>query len=333
MNPTSNEKKLLNPKDWFYYPFPMPRYRNYDVLPELSKAYLYAMNPFTQEYYSLLNPTFLLETNLEVLANNVPTVFIRDGGLQLLTFFWQYPSPPSSIKSIIIDESLQFLIPKEWYKKVHLYKILPTNPPRTPKKKLLVYGVVMTNLCDENFIFAELDKIKVMSKTLKLDAEFYFHLKDDIFYWTQQNALISNVMKRVSDNFGPSIKFHDYKSIEKQDSFSDYYIYEINEKMLYADSWVLHHLLTKEAHLLNEKSSRDISMDKSLEWLDLSLTYGVLIKSSFEMKRLDKDAEETIKTLKEYTMKSPKKNAYWPEELPSFYRKLKSLYADAKSPS
>ncbi len=338
-NIQQDSKKDHEPKDWFYSNLPAPRVRTYNNLSHEDKCVFNVLHPFSQEYYSILTPLFLAESDIadpssaNFIFNNYDTLFVRDGLMTVWDFFIKNPKPHNKTKTILLDEQFSFAVPKAWYKKVYLCSTMNTKKPRRKKDKILVYINLITALDDIQFIKKELLAIKDEIPGHDLKLEFYINLKEDGFFWSPQSNIYSEFYHELFEIFGTDISFSCWTDLEKKGSFDNYYIYEINEGLFYSDSFVRFHLLSRGGHLFDTPTHEDLNEkqnenSKDEQWFDLSLTHGVLARSSFKLHEWTPEDQKRITKLQSFADQSTKHNAPWKKGSIEFSRKLKEIAAN-----
>ena len=232
--------KNLHPTSWFTTTLP-PQFGEKN--PNENKL-LQWIKDITCPYYSKLCPIFSCQISSPVQINKYEVVLLRDGFVPLMWFFKNNPTPNNFSCYFLVDYDFRDFIPLSWAKQIHFYRTQNTTPIKTPSR-LLITGLLSDSYLSQDYLE---HMVRLVRSNTKLAPEILVLYSHDPFYLNETqsyHALVYSISQ-----FGPMKKSWSVEDIKGHRDFSDYYLLDLNEKLLYSDSYIVHKLLKKGAQLL-----------------------------------------------------------------------------------
>lgn len=181
-----------------------------------------ALYPFSERFFSKVNPLLLFETERWTdVGNLLPVVLAKDGLYPLAKFFLQTPKPPTRCPIILLHEHFLSIVPKAWLGKILLYRHQMLGGERSFELPGKEEAIVIKGLVNSSFSSIEHKKqifSKVQADAAKSKKEIkvliYNLLRDDVFlsrsndehfhyHFEAQLSALPKARPIFSDNFSP----------------------------------------------------------------------------------------------------------------------------------
>lgn len=233
-------------------------------------------------YYSPLCPAFLNLFNNTSELNCFKSIMVRDGALGIHRFFFENPLPNKCRTKFLIHFSLSKMVPSPWIEQVEFYDHFYNIPSeKKEKEKLLLIVTIDKNHSLLEDVASFCKSIESMPTTPKkvecliLDSDNRDNEEENL------TGHSFNFIRSLSDalsSLGISdVSFVNWSTVENIPGLNEYVFYDFNKyNYLYADSYILHFLLTRGASPLLPMTPRK---EKKENVLYLSKNHGVQVLS------------------------------------------------------
>ncbi|MBH48874.1 MAG: hypothetical protein CME71_11965 [Halobacteriovorax sp.] len=226
-----------------------------DVYTRESLRRMWSMAPYSQSYFSVLNPLFssLLEDyNKKDLK--YPVVLIRDGLVDFLQHMFDNPVPTKNSQVYIFDQRLEPYLNNAWREKALFYSLYhrpnPSYKLPVAKKRLIISTIVNGAFVSSSRLEALLAQAKSFVSKHNLAVEVHLPVRENIFYdhAYQDDPAVFDLSKKFYDTFDHNIKFISDKKITMDSDFRDsYYLIPSDSNLCLSDNYLEHTLLMKGA--------------------------------------------------------------------------------------
>ena len=228
--------------------------------------------PFAQNYYSSLNPVFLLQL-MGHLDFNIQNVWqIRDGYEPLSHFFQIHPSPNEIRTKFLVRADLIQHVPREWSRYIGTYRVVSQAKPQRKHKVLIIGG------CSQTLHSVQALRNLDLGRLRNRDVEVYFPRKyfspdtDETHALRYATALVQAL--------GKTPKSLGWNQLQFKASFAGYEVVELSENRLLADNYLLHLTLSRGASVQTQ------SLTKNESFVPLSPYHGLAVNFNITPGRL-----------------------------------------------
>ena len=266
MENTSTKKENHSvPINWFSNQLPPIYYSNMVELAPAAQNFLKNLRPHTTCYYSRLTPIFSPQIKTPASLNKYEIISLRDGLIPLLWFFKQFPTPGPFNCYFLLHTKFQKIIPATWKDRCGLYNI---SGEVALRKKLLISALLIDDYSSTEYIsrFVDLIIAHIENSTT---VELYAPLTHNPFYRLAQANYVHFISLLEKNGIAIS-KVWQNEEIKACSNFEAYSIADLNEGLLYADNYLIHHFLSKGASLLFDKLTKEKLPATSTYQLELS---------------------------------------------------------------
>lgn len=216
---------------------------------------IWALAPYSDNYFSVLNPLFS-KVYLELVkkGHHFPVVLLRDGVIDLLEFVTKNPDPLVFEQRFMIHQKLSYVLPRAWLDQVMLFDFYhkPQNSFRikTLRKRLIISTIV-------NNFFISYDQIRVYFESLakfardqQLEVQLHFPIRENHYFknaYKDQNQAF-DISLIAFEIFGTQTKIISDKSLKSSSDFRDcYYAFIPEDRLCLSDNYLEHYLLINGA--------------------------------------------------------------------------------------
>ncbi len=229
-----------------------------------SQGFINFLWPASNKYYSPLNPVFVSELFSPEILERHHVWQIRDGLVPLMWFFKSTPEPYLTRQKLLIDSSFSPFVPTPWRKFCGTFEVESDKSMYKGKpEQLLFLGLPAEAYCSLEKVEEYLEKIvdivgatriRSMKKLgFMVGKHFGFGVQDNQSYYPEFITLMGDYLG--TKNF----EFLNWNTFESTVSFTGYDVFDFNEKLLSADSYLMHLVLQKGARLLEGWSRKSRS--------------------------------------------------------------------------
>ncbi len=218
-------------------------------------AKIWAMAPYSDNYYSILNPLFS-KVYLELIekGQQYPLVLLRDGALDLIEFVSQYSDPSVFDQKFIIHQSLSYALPELWLKNVMLFDYFyrPKHLFRLeiPRKRLIVSTIVNNAYIEPARAKEYFLKLNDFATANKLEVFLHLPIRENHYFtniYKDQNAAF-DLSLMAFDIFGTDTKIISDKALKSASDYRDsFYALIPMDRICLSDNYIEHYLLTNGA--------------------------------------------------------------------------------------
>ncbi|MBK24101.1 MAG: hypothetical protein CME70_08890 [Halobacteriovorax sp.] len=213
----------------------------------LDKKTLNYTRPHSEECFNPLGiDSFLFHFKKKDWFNFFPSLFVRDGLLSILHFFYVHPKPDGIKTILILPDTAGSFIPSEWQEQCLLYKI-QTHPLKEEvnRSELYLTTTVAAELYNDSNLKQQLDLAQKSQMSLK--GLFFRHEplgEEAVDTNDNRDFEFFNYLKNTIEN---NLELLDWRSLKSKD-LSKVSFLELNENNYwYNDSAVTHHFLSNGA--------------------------------------------------------------------------------------
>ncbi len=244
------------------------------------RQFLNAIWPSAISYDSPLCPIFLAEVSkIQVLAKR-PIWLIRDGLVPLSWFFEMHPKPPVGLKTrLFIAEKLSGYVPTAWRKLFGTYRLVSRTPSKRIRgaKKLFLASVVLESYCSRESLRQKCQEVRRLLGP-KIASEP--HLGFFPIHQELPSAFPSQFIIDICQTIPGTIQAIDWPKFNQSDSLQGYSLFEFNDDLICADSYLSHAVLTRGATLLNSEFHLDSinKIEKGCSYTELSPYHGMIVR-------------------------------------------------------
>jgi len=276
---TKNEVRSdLGGLDWFHTSLPSKQtgllIRNGAI-----EVFIQSMWPASIGYFSALNPIFVGDQQEFILMNRSDIWFLKDGIVPLMWFFKNHPKPKNFKSRLLVHEALASLVPAAWRHLTGTYRIDQVEPSSSFQRQgFLVVGKLMESNLSIAGLTRQVDAfIESLGTNRIKNGEILFFLPGGHGLSSKYYA---ECMVKLCNAFGPKISVLDWEQFESRESYKGFELLEINEKIFYADSFLMHLPLSKGATLHRSKTE-ETKMRAGETALRLSKYHQVIYNQNF----------------------------------------------------
>ena len=280
MESTSGQLSRSLQQDWFFAHADYIRQTRETPRPQEVQNFLGFLWPVALDYYSPLNPFFLADYPP---LSSIPRRrggLARDGLISLLWFFKRNPTPGKFDGNLWVHRSLEAWVPKAWRPLTGTYEIESIGTRKTGRtRQFLLLGIGMESYCSLRHLESQLAEIaSVLSPAELARAKISAFLpgRYDGFGNEHSHGYYGEFVRRILGTLGLNVEFIDWRRVEAMASLSGYEVVEFNEKLLCADSYLLHFTLSRGATLFR-KPTRNSSRDRGT-LVQLSPFHGMRLR-------------------------------------------------------
>jgi hypothetical protein len=252
--------------------------------------------PMAGGYRSPIEPVFLMECDgLASLRGR--DWLVRDGAVPLCWFFSAHPSPALVSKKsrakararteesfdgiLYLHESCQGVVPEPWRKHVRYYRLVSrasvgfaeNRETERRRSRLLLCGLVMPPYCGIDAARKLLQKAResLFSGGDAPEVAWYFHVK--VWGWGIESdpSFAARFFRELVRELGNPAEIIEELDFAGGPSFSDYYVLDLNERLLLADPLIPHVALSRGARL----AVPGVEMGTPTSYFPLSPFHGV----------------------------------------------------------
>tara|TARA_R110000868_G_scaffold180754_1_gene421411 strand:+ start:8306 stop:9334 length:1029 start_codon:yes stop_codon:yes gene_type:complete len=224
-----------------------------DVYQRESLRRMWSMAPYSQSYFSVLNPLFsALLIDYQKKDLKYPVVLIRDGLIDFMQYMFDHPAPEKSSSTYIFDHRMEPYLNSAWREKALFYTLYhrPTKAYKLPLKKerLIISTIVNGAFISASHLEQLFEQASAFVTKHKLKVEVHLPVRENIFFdhAYQDHPALFEVSKRVFDHFGPDVKFLSDKKITMESDFRDsYFLIPSDSNLCISDNYLEHSLLMK----------------------------------------------------------------------------------------
>lgn len=102
---------------------------------------LFQLNVHARAYFSVYKPLYLFEVKNTSVLEVFRSVWVRDGGFSLFSFFEKFPRPWATQTKLLIHESLGWIVPPAWKDFIYFYRMSESRPAeQKPTKTVFASG-------------------------------------------------------------------------------------------------------------------------------------------------------------------------------------------------
>jgi hypothetical protein len=271
-------------QEWFFAHLDAKRRHAVDDTSPEVRRFRDHLWPAALDYHSPLNPVFLAGcTDLGSLFDH-PSWFVRDGLIPLLWFFKTHPNPGGFQGRLWVAEEFAKWVPLAWRSVTGSYRIeCPVTTAPSRARCLLLTGLSMESFCSLEFLeqsLAELSRMIPPKELKKREILAFTPARTDNFGSQHHHNYTGEYIQSICKALGTQIRFLNWQSLlETLDSGKTCDLYELNEKLLCADSYFVHAALSRGARLLRAKSPRSTA---GTSFIELSPHHGVRLKKRIQ---------------------------------------------------
>ncbi|MBK9294003.1 MAG: hypothetical protein IPM57_06090 [Oligoflexia bacterium] len=271
-----NRSKNLLTADWFSN-HPEKKYSK-NFLPHTadSSSLKEILWPIAMDYDNPLNAVFLLQIPHLEMLNQKSVWLIRDGLVPLMWFFNKNPNPKNVKSKLLVEQSFADFIPNKWRDRFGTYKIVTKN--MKPYKNICVSALLLEAYCSLDYFVNSLKE-----STNILDKNYFKMPKTSFFvhrfgYSNPANEQIysSRFMLELFKHFGLNFNPINWNQLSEQSEYNETLYFDFNEKLLIADSFITHLILSRGGQILNDKN------ELSGKYIPFSIFHGVLVEENLK---------------------------------------------------
>ncbi|MFI5360466.1 MAG: hypothetical protein ACHQ49_00740 [Elusimicrobiota bacterium] len=240
----------------------------------------------SENYYSPIPLTFLRQClRLEAL-DKAPLWLVRDGLVPILWFFRTFPRPGKLKTRLLIHADFARAVPAAWLSRVGSYEIvsLAANRPAGGRgRRFIVAGPLGEWICSINALTSRLEKLRSEIGTSLLgsaEVTLYLPARLGAYQSAESDYYHAACVHRLLETFGgrkSNVRFIDWTRLISADAI-DGDLVEFNDRLLCADNFLVHHILSKGGRLAGQEGSSPAN--RRGEIFPLSPYHGFLLNSS-----------------------------------------------------
>jgi|GEM_PF-7062532 len=236
-----------------------------------------------EPYDAEIRPTFLTGIHDLELLDAASEWLVRDGRIPLSLFFTAHPAPLCCVAKLYIEDSLRDLVPDPWRMQIGTYQLVNrlVGKDQSRYSKLLIVGVNSAAYCELP------EAARLLQEAAKGFEERHGSAPDEVIvHLLQKREPLQAVEKttrhtgelllEVCQLFGRKLRFLNPDEFEASRGFDGCEILDLNQKLVCADSSLVHTALTKGARLPPPSAVSDNSYDRLIQ---LGLTYAFGIRA------------------------------------------------------
>tara|TARA_R110000868_G_scaffold61524_1_gene186927 strand:- start:40149 stop:41177 length:1029 start_codon:yes stop_codon:yes gene_type:complete len=224
-----------------------------DVYQRESLRRMWSMAPYSQSYFSVLNPLFSsLLQDYEKRDLKYPVVLIRDGLVDFLQHMFDHPVPSKNSQIYLFDQRFEPYLNNAWRERALFYTLYhrPNSAYKLPvkKKRLIISTIVNGAFVSSSRLEALLSQAKTFVSKHDLTVEVHLPVRENIFFdhAYQEDPAAFDLSKNLFNYFDQSIKFISDKKITMDSDFRDsYYLIPSDSNLCLSDNYLEHTLLMK----------------------------------------------------------------------------------------
>lgn len=279
---------------------------NWMDLDFLDRKLLTFTRPFSETFYNPLGlASFLFHFKNVEWFNFFPVLFVRDGLISILHFFYEHPTPNGITTTLILPQSAKNFVPAAWQGQCCFYSIKRHNPIDKP---------VVENIYISTMVNSELYTLEDLEKRLKLVAKLNLPVKG-LFTRHQplgEEKIINHdnhdfeFFKLVNDILGDKLELINYLTFEQRDLSRSSFL-ELNQfDSWYNDNIIVHRLLAQGAvpAVKEQYSVEKFNIDDSIRISKYH--YYKLFSLDSESKKKGKECWEFINKLPSHIFENEK---------------------------
>lgn len=167
------------------------------------------MYPYTHKYYFEANPSFICDYKNILDMQRQPLIMLRDGVVNLASFFCEYHKPPAHFNSIIlVHKRFARIVPEPWKEFVATYELDFPRADISSVDKVYIHGMLISYsfwLKNSKEILDELDK-KIPKNT---SVEFMLPIRERSFFVIRdETKYVTPFFEELYNRYGSSLKMH-----------------------------------------------------------------------------------------------------------------------------
>ncbi len=249
---------------------------------EREMQYTHYISPFSDKYYSPLNPFLIFGGADPEQLLKKDTWLLRDG-LIPLSFFFKEASLDllAGSRKFLVHKDFWFLVPPTWQKNVLFYDVSAKKNygKGSVPEKMVLMGIANDTMADpeefvtsikdlaSNFTAKEIEKIQIMA---------YFPNKRSDLWGKWQDENIFKYAKSIFENLKMDIHFPEWDVLKSTMDYQNTLYYEVNSGVIVKDTATQHMFLSRGAGLLKCSDANEKGF-KLIKTLSLSLYHDVNI--------------------------------------------------------
>lgn len=301
---------------------------------------IWAMSPYSQVYYSILNPLFsALLSEVEKKDLKYPFVLIRDGIVDFLQYMIDHPVPDAIGSSFIFDRRLEPYLSSAWREKALFYSLYH-QPAQAFRFKSKPSKLIISTIINDGFIcMKSLKKAFLLAKKFcddkKLKIEVHLPVRENIYFdinYQDTPALLA-AASLAYEILGTDLSMVSDKKMETENDFRDYfYFIPADGNLCLSDNYLEHLFLMKGATPMLEMND---NIKDSVK-VPLSTEHGMNIfamKPSAKSGTLFNDLVKQASGLKEETLDDIENHRYKyfvkQETFGNFFHYIRSTLTDS----
>jgi hypothetical protein len=280
--------------------------------PQFAADYLNYLWPISTDYSSPLNPFFLVEAEDASTLVSHRVWMARDGLIPLLWFFKRNPTPRGFEGDLLVSAEFADYVPPAWTKQVGLFELVSTLGTAVKKpKSLLITGISMETYCS----IPMLDKIvsgltKSFGDLKNMNVQTFLPGRFD--GWGTENAQDFHLKYyvRLSEAFGGrKIQGLNWTQVEAWGDLTGCAIVDLNEKLLCADSYLVHHAMSRGANYWSLSKSQ---MSRNADFVRISPFHGLRVQRAVKAKAWKGWNSHTLERFENAMSSEANKRFPWP---------------------
>lgn len=222
---------------------------------------LFQLGPHALNYTNELKPIFLFEVKNRPHLNLFNSIMVRDGAASLLSFFYQWPSPPQGHPKLLINESLSYLVPESWESIVAYYACELDNREKQSFQGIVFTGLIHPDIICLDFLEGQLRDLSERENLKTKDA----YVMTQVFSPREQDSSERTrpyyvELVALLQTFFPKLESISWNELSGQNVQEMKVLNLDQRKIICSDSYVNFNLFSRGAGSLFEES-RDDKMD------------------------------------------------------------------------
>lgn len=191
---------------------------------------------------------------------------VRDGLIPLLWFFRTHPRPERGAGRLLVPESMAPYVPEAWRRHTESFRltdgpcsVAPADAP--PRRRLLITGIAMDTYCSLEHLARTLPRLTELARREGV-TEFnaFLPARMDGYGNEHRHEYLGEFYGRLATTL-PGLRYLRWTEFDSTESWSDSFVVDLNEELLLADSYLVHHALARGARPL-ERAEPDAERDE-----------------------------------------------------------------------